>query len=68
LKRTGDDRETVKSETPINRTDFSENRHGDFRAVCAENGQFLSKIGKWNEKIIKNNDITSNKFVHTNNP
>jgi hypothetical protein len=67
-KCTGDDGETVKPGTPINRTGFSENWHGDFRAVCAGNGQFLSKIGKWNEKIIKNNDITSNKFVHTNNP
>jgi hypothetical protein len=31
-----------------------------------EPDRFLSKIGKWNEKIVKNNDMTSTKFVYIN--
>jgi hypothetical protein len=34
----------------------------------SEAGRFLLKIGKWNEKTVKNNDMTSTKFVYTNNP
>jgi hypothetical protein len=74
-KRTGNDRGTVKtgnsdiqSVSPINQH-FFENQRGDFRANFVRNRTiFLPKIGKWNEKTMKNNDITSTKFVHANNP
>jgi hypothetical protein len=64
-KCTDNDRGTVKTGrtemrpvSPINQPDFSKNRCGDFRVNFVRNEQILPKIGKWNEKIVKNNDIT----------
>jgi hypothetical protein len=67
-KRTGDDGGTAKTENTDKSAGFSENRCGNFRADFAQNWPFfLSKIGKLNEKIVKNNNMTSNKFVYVNN-
>jgi hypothetical protein len=72
-KRTGDDRGIVKLGTPINRLVWSINRSFSqktgvviSRQFVTETDHFLLKIGKWNEKTVKNNDTTSTKFVHTN--
>jgi hypothetical protein len=47
---------------------FFENRRVSFGRFLSETGQFLPKFGKWNEKPVKNNDMTSTKFVHINSP
>jgi hypothetical protein len=47
---------------------FPENRAGDSRTIFAETGRIFQKIGHWNKKIMKNNDMTSTKFVHANSP
>jgi hypothetical protein len=53
--------------SPINRSVFSKNGHGDLRTNFAKKtGDFCKKNGKLNEKIMKNNGMTSTKFVHTN--
>jgi hypothetical protein len=47
---------------------FSKNRCGNFGRFLPETGRFLLKIGKWNEKTVKNNNMTSTKFIHANSP
>jgi gas vesicle protein len=41
----------------------------DFQKTgVAISGRFMSKIDKWNEKTVKNNNMTSTKFVYANSP
>jgi hypothetical protein len=68
VKRTGDDGWTVKPVSPINQPVFQKTGMAIFGWFLSEPGRFLSKIGKWNEKTVKNNGITYTKFIHANSP
>jgi hypothetical protein len=43
----------VKPGTPLNRLVFQKTGVAIFGRFVLETGRFLSKIGKWNEKIMK---------------
>jgi hypothetical protein len=36
--------------------------------ILPKTGRILSKIGKWKEKTVENNVMTSTEFVHANSP
>jgi hypothetical protein len=44
------------------------NRWFSPKFVMAISGRILSKIGKWKEKTVENNVMTSTEFVHANSP
>jgi hypothetical protein len=67
-KCTKDDGGTVKTGFTNKSAGFLENQRGNFWAVFAENRPIFVEIYKWNEKTVKNNDMTSTKFIHINNP
>jgi hypothetical protein len=48
--------------------DFTDKAVIFLKFVVAISGWILPKIGKWKEKTVENNGMTSTKFVHANSP
>jgi hypothetical protein len=81
-KRSGADRGTVKflklefqpillnyrPNSPISHQLFPKIGLAIPRRILAETSRILQKIGHWKEKTVKNNCMTSTKFVHANSP
>jgi hypothetical protein len=52
--------------SPINHRLFLKIVHAVFGRILVETDRILQKTDYWKEKIVKNNGMTSTKFIHAN--